>query len=89
LSQKEKQKKKSENGEGEVQIFLMIVLRFMHFKPRSLQGTSAKSPICIAECWTGSSWMEKGDLNNTFETDSKYGSEERRSPGAFNWNKDL
>lgn len=33
--------------------------------------------------------LEKEDLNNIFETDSKDGSEERRSPGSFNWNKDL
>lgn len=61
----------------------------MHFKSGCLQGPSTEPPICIAECGTCSSWMEKGDLNNMFETDSKYVSEDSCSPGAFNWNRDL
>lgn len=82
MSQKEKQKKKSETVAGEEQIFL--ILKFMHFKLRSLQGTNAEPPIRAAEHSMCSPRTEKGDLNNTFETDSKYGLEERCSPGAFN-----
>lgn len=48
-------KRKRENEERKEQIFLMFILKYMHFKPSSLQGTSAEPPICIAECQTFSS----------------------------------
>lgn len=52
---KRNKKRKRENEEIKEQIFLMLILKYMHFKPSSLQGTSAEPPICIAECQTCSS----------------------------------
>lgn len=61
-----------QSGEAEEQIFLTLILKFMHFKQGSLQGTNAEPLLCTAEHSMCRPRMEKGDLNNVFETDSKY-----------------
>lgn len=73
---RKRNKKRNRENEGrKEQIFLMFILKYMHLKPSSLQGPSAEPPICIAECQTCSSWMEKRDLITRLKVTPSMGQE--------------